>query len=219
MIVKVCGLKDPENLEQVLNLPIDWYGFIFYDQSPRMVDYERLSNWISSHGYNWEGKKRVGVFVNHPMEFILNASGDFGLDYAQLHGDESPDYLRELTIYKSVLANGGFDLIKAVSGSNHDLNVVAEQFAPYCKYLIIDTKTADGSFGGTGHKFDWKILEDYRGTVPFLLSGGIGPDDAESILKINHPLLAGVDLNSQFEVDKGIKNPQLLKNFIEKIKI
>lgn len=219
MIVKVCGLKNPENLEQVLNLSVDWYGFIFYEQSPRMVDYDVLSNWMAATNNNWEGKKRVGVFVNHPMEFILNASGDFGLDYAQLHGDESPDYLKELTVYKSVLANGGFDLIKAISGVQQDLNVLAEQYAPYCKYLLIDTKKADGSFGGTGEKFDWKILEDYRGPIPFLLSGGIGPQDAEAILKINHPLLAGIDLNSQFEVKKGIKNPQLLKDFVDKLKV
>lgn len=219
MKVKVCGLKNPDNMEQLLKLPIDWYGFIFYEPSPRRVNYETLSQWVTTHDSYWVGKKRVGVFVNHPMEFILNASGDFGLDYAQLHGDESPDYLRELTIYKSVLANGGFDIIKAVSGSNQDLNVVAEQFAPYCKYLLIDTKTTDGSFGGTGQKFDWKILEEYQGPIPFLLSGGIGPDDAEAILKINHPLLVGLDLNSQFEVEKGQKNPQLIKDFIEKIKV
>ncbi|MEY2950540.1 MAG: phosphoribosylanthranilate isomerase [Saprospiraceae bacterium] len=218
MKVKVCGLKNPENIDQLLNLSIDWLGFIFYEKSLRKVNYEELSKWITDHSNKFNGKKRVGVFVNHPMEFILNASGDFGLDYAQLHGDESLDYLRELTVYKSVLATGGFELIKAVSGTQKDLNVLAEQYAPYCKYLLIDTKTADGSFGGTGVKFDWKILDDYRGPIPFFLSGGIGPMDVETILKINHPLLAGVDLNSQFETAKGIKDPQLLKGFIEKIK-
>ena len=115
-----------------------------------------------------------------------------------------------------MLKRQGLKIIKAF---NVNENFDFETTLPYEKvadYFLFDTKTP--LHGGSGQKFDWRLLDKYTGHIPFLLSGGIGPDDAEEILKINHPKLTGIDVNSGFEDEPGVKNIEKLKNFIDQIK-
>ena len=198
MIVKVCGMRDAENIREVEALGIDLIGFIFWPKSSRYVS-ERPA-------YLPTNCKRVGVFVDENIEVVKKIAQDYALDYIQLHGNETPDYCALLK---------GHKLIKAFNiATAEDF----EQTKPYeglADYFLFDTKGK--SVGGNGTKFDWTVLAAYNGTTPFILSGGIGPDDAARIRSFHHPQLAGIDLNSKFEDAPALKNIQKLKTFLEQL--
>ncbi len=217
MKVKVCGLRDPENIEALAKLPIDFMGFIFYKKSPRNVTGDKLEKWLHKNGAVLGNIKRVGVFVNAEIEEILNRVHDFGLDYVQLHGNESPGYCREIQSFwaASTLKNARF--IKAFAV---DAEFDFEQTRAYegiCSLFLFDTKTPQ--HGGSGVSFDWNLLEKYKGNTPFLLSGGIDEGDAEAIKQLNIPQLYGVDVNSRFEVQPGVKDVEKLGRFLEKLEM
>jgi phosphoribosylanthranilate isomerase len=218
MLVKVCGMRDQENITAVQKLPIDMIGFIFYPKSPRFAESnKKLEKWL--HG---EGKKtldspaRVGVFVDAEVENVLNRVHDFELDYVQLHGNESPEYCRELSDLWSFSSIRRASIIKAF-GIDEKFDFAKTQFyRPYCKYFLFDTKGA--SFGGTGQRFNWELLNDYHGDTPFLLSGGIGPDSVDDIRLVRHPQLIGLDLNSKFEVSPGLKAVEKIAAFLNDLR-
>ena len=200
MIIKVCGMRDPDNIRQVDAQPgVDWMGFIFWPKSKRFVS--TFPKYMPVH------TKRVGVFVDDDIEQVKRIADEYALDLIQLHGHESPDYCRQLREWK---------IIKAFNiATLSDL----ENTKPYegiANYFLFDTKGK--SVGGNGEKFDWNVLNHYNGDTPFLLSGGIGPDDDERIRAFHHPLLAGIDLNSGFETSPAMKDPALLRTFFEKFK-
>ncbi|WP_102408474.1 phosphoribosylanthranilate isomerase [Parabacteroides bouchesdurhonensis] len=201
MIIKVCGMREPDNIRDVEMLGIDWIGFIFYPKSPRFVRDQAIAKTDSV--------KRVGVFVNASHEQIMETATSFGLDYLQLHGNESPD-----DCY--ALQKRGYAVIKAISiYSAEDLEQTKE-YEGRVDYFLFDTKCS--GYGGSGQQFDWDILTTYTGNTPFLLSGGINPGSSAAIRKFRHPLFAGIDLNSGFESEPGLKDTEKLKDFIETIK-
>lgn len=199
MIIKVCGMRDPDNIRAIDALPgVDWMGFIFWPQSKRYVSESPKDMPIN--------KKRVGVFVDEDLEQVKRIAQEYALDLIQLHGHESPDYLRQLREWKVIKA---FNI-----ATPSDL----ESTKPYegiADYFLFDTKGK--SVGGNGEKFDWSVLDHYEGKTPFLLSGGIGPDDAERINAFHHPQLAGIDLNSGFETAPAMKDPALLRTFLSQL--
>jgi len=201
MLIKVCGMKFPENIKEVAALNPGLMGFIFYPKSPRYAEpldvhaLETLSTSI----------KKIGVFVNESLENILTILYKYKLDGAQLHGAEMVGICREL---KSV----GYIVIKAFPIAEAYNFKVTKAYEGACDYFLFDTKT--DAYGGSGIKFNWKMLEEYIGETPFLLSGGITVDDSEAISKIEHPKFAGIDLNSKFEISPGLKNVELLRQFI-----
>jgi phosphoribosylanthranilate isomerase len=143
---------------------------------------------------------------------IADKCRNFMLDFIQLHGNESPVYLREL----KQIVPAGIAFIKAFSiGTENDLSLTSG-FEGLCNYFLFDTPSK--GHGGSGISFDWKILNSYKGSIPFLLSGGIGPESIESIRIFNHPLFAGVDLNSRFETAPAMKNTALLSGFVQNLK-
>lgn len=207
MIVKVCGMRDPENIRAVDSLEaVNWMGFIFYPKSPRYVE--------SLPAHMPERARRIGVFVNATAEFILNHVTDYRLDGIQLHGSETPGFcqiLREMLPH----SHRSFLIVKAFSiASVADLsNVYA--YHGFCDYFLFDTKCSE--YGGSGQTFDWSILHRYHGHTPFLLSGGIGPESLNQLTSFWHPQWAGIDLNSRFEQAPCIKDTTLLKQFLNEI--
>ena len=180
-------------------------GFIFYPKSPRYaepLDVEILQSLPTS-------MKKVGVFVNEDLERILTLVFKYKLDGVQLHGTENKDICQKLK-------ETGLIVIKAFSIAEANNFKVTSTYEGVCDYFLFDTKT--DAYGGSGIKFDWTILDEYKGETPFLLSGGISADDAEAILKINHPKMAGIDLNSKFELKPGEKNIELLRGFLKEIR-
>ncbi len=200
MIVKVCGMRDSENIRAVEKTNADLMGFIFHPKSPRFV--------ASLPEYMPKKQKRVGVFVNASLEQILAKAQTFSLEYIQLHGDEAPAFCSELK-------NRGLKVIRAQRITNADDIIRAESYN-MADLMIFDTKTE--LYGGSGKKFNWQLLENYKGCVPFLLSGGIRSDTFEEIKAFFHPQFAGIDLNSGFEISPALKDVGKLNNFIEKIK-
>jgi phosphoribosylanthranilate isomerase len=178
-------------------------GFIFYAGSPRYVpDKDEYLDAVQSCT-----KTKVGVFVNETLEEILRKVTTFRLDYVQLHGDESPDFCRRLR-------DAGCAVIKAFSVSSEQDFGHVSAYEPFVEYFLFDTKSSER--GGTGKRFDWSILEAYQGNNPFLLSGGIGAEYLEDLIAFSHPLIAGIDLNSRFELSPALKNIEKLEEFLSK---
>ena len=217
MKIKVCGMREPDNVADLLGLPIDYMGFIFYKKSPRNVKKGPLIDWVQKNVKAFNGIKRVGVFVNSEIDFILNKVHDYKLDYVQLHGDESAEYCAEIQSFWAISTMRSAKLIKVFSVDDDFDFSITKAYEAHCSYFLFDTKGAQK--GGNGVKFNWNILEEYEGTLPFFLSGGIDPDAAESIRSLNLTQLHGIDINSRFEVKPGLKDIEKIKPFVEAIKI
>ncbi len=192
-------MREAENIREAEALGIDWMGFIFWPQSSRYVA-ERPS-------YLPTRCKRVGVFVDEQIEQVRQIAEDYALDIIQLHGNESPEYARTLD---------GRTLIKAFNIATADDLAQTRPYEGIVDLFLFDTKGR--TVGGNGEKFDWTVLESYQGATPFLLSGGIGPDDAERIRAFRHPRCIGIDLNSRFEVSPAFKDIDRLRGFVKQIR-
>ncbi|MBK8515847.1 MAG: phosphoribosylanthranilate isomerase [Saprospiraceae bacterium] len=195
MIIKVCGLKSAKNLLEVSLLGINMVGYNFYVKSPRYVD-------IDMPEIKGEIQK-VGVFVNDTIEKIREKKERYGLNFIQLHGDESPDF--------ALMVQDICPVIKAFRIDEQFDGELLNEFG-FVSYFIFDTVTP--YFGGSGKKFDWNKLYHFNIRVPFLLSGGIGPGDSAKILEIQHPFFAGIDINSKFEVSPGVKDIATINKFL-----
>lgn len=204
MIIKVCGMREADNILDVEHLDIDWMGFIFYGGSSRYVA-TRPSHLPALC-------KKVGVFVNSSSEVIKSRLKTYGLDLIQLHGRETPGLCKML---KSSLPFGT-GLIKAIQIKDKEDFIKADAYAPFIDYFLFETRC--DSYGGSGQKFDWNLLDNYNSEKPFILTGGIGPEDAQSILNIHNPHFAGIDLNSGFELRPAYKDVRLLEKFIYQIR-
>lgn len=203
MKVKICGLLDGDNIREVEYLKPDMVGFICWPGSKRFVG--TRPSYLPQ-------VERVGVFVNPTLTEISEAIERLGLNRLQLHGDESPHFCR------TVRNQTGLSIIKALPIREAE---DVDKALPYTQeravdLLLFDTKCSDR--GGSGCQFDWKVLQRYTEKKPFLLSGGIGPDDAERVLMFQHPAMAGIDINSRFETAPGIKDIEKLKTFLSRIR-
>ena len=204
MIIKVCGMREPENIRAVERTGIDWMGFIFWPRSGRYVS--------APPSYLPQKAKRVGVFVDADADTVKRHVADCALDIVQLHGHESPEYLRSL---RSVFSGSALLFIKAFSiADDKDLRRTAA-YEGIADYFLFDTKTPLP--GGSGMKFDWSVLSAYTGRTPFLLSGGIGPDDAPRVRSFKHEKLAGIDLNSRFETAPAMKDANRIARFLSQL--
>lgn len=201
-IIKVCGMTDASNIRLVAETGVDWIGMIFWQPSSRCCHDPGVAQTIP------EGIQRVGVFVDEEVETIVRRTEECGLNRVQLHGRETATSIRQL---RQRLPQG-VEIIKAISILTLDDLALAEDYEPLVDYLLFDTKCE--TVGGSGRQFDWSILNHYQGQRPFLLSGGIGPDDARRLAAFSHPQLAGYDLNSRFETAPGIKNVEALQRFL-----
>ena len=199
-MIKVCGMREVENIREVEALGIDLMGFIFWPKSSRYVS--------GRPAYLPTQCKRVGVFVNEDIE--KNIAEDYVLDFIQFHGSESPEQISHLSPLTSHLS-----IIKAFNIATANDLEATKPYEGIADYFLFDTKAQLP--GGSGQQFDWSVLADYVGETPFLLSGGIGPDDAESVKAFHHPKCVGFDLNSKFEIEPALKDIQKLKTFLEQL--
>jgi phosphoribosylanthranilate isomerase len=206
MKIKVCGLRDLLNIEELLKLKPDFIGFIFYPKSKRYVGAQiphDIQIIIPS------SVQKVGVFVDEPFDTLVEKTSSNALDLVQLHGKELPDYCEKLKklnirIIKAFGISAGFNF------------ETVKDFEPYCDYYLFDT--AADIHGGTGIKFEWKKLDQYTGNKPFFLSGGIQSGDAGEIRSLVHNQLHAIDINSRFELEPGLKDIPKLKSFIKQIR-
>lgn len=204
MIIKVCGLTDVNNIEELENsCNIAMVGYNFYSKSKRFLDIKS----VDLDDFNSINSLKVGVFVDADLMYIEDHIEAFDLDFVQLHGNESIDFV-------DLVANVT-NVIKAVGIETKEDLMNARQYRS-CEYILFDKKSP--LHGGTGVQFDWKLLKHYTGETPFLLAGGIGPEDFTKVKEIKHNHFAGVDLNSKFETSAGIKNVNMIKGFLYDLK-
>jgi len=196
--LKICGLRD--NAQEVIDeIKPHFAGFIYYEKSPRYVenlDHKSISNI-----------KKVGVFVNADKSFILERIKEDGLEFIQLHGDESPNYCQTIKQYAQV--------IKVFAGNNENLNQeLIDSYFDHVDYYLFDTKT--DKYGGTGIQFDWELLKSLSIKKPVILSGGIDLESIDRIKELDLEIYA-IDVNSQFEDRPGLKNLEKLNALKQKL--
>ena len=202
MRIKVCGMRDSENITELVGLTPDYIGFIFYDKSKRFVaDFPQVEIPSSI--------KKTGVFVNETIDEVVRKVSKHTLNAIQLHGNESADYCKDLRsrtdaeIIKAFAVDENFDFKQVVGYESH------------CDLFLFDTKGKE--YGGNGLKYDWSVLKKYKGQTPFLLSGGINENDVKVIKEFKHNKFVGIDLNSGFENAPSEKNIKKLKEFKYKL--
>jgi phosphoribosylanthranilate isomerase len=202
MLIKVCGMRQPDNIRALQSLPVHFMGLIFHEASPR-----HITKKIPVPLLNKEMIPRVGVFVDKSMDYIGQKIGEYRLFGVQLHGQETPAFCEKLLhkfpklcIFKSFSVDKDFDFS------------VTTPYKEVAHFFIFDTKGEKA--GGNGVSFDWKLLKQYDGIVPFLLSGGIKEQDVAPILQLAFPYLVGVDINSRFETEPALKDIDKINRFI-----
>jgi len=206
MKIKVCGMRDPQNIASVAELKPDYMGFIFYERTPR---YAGNMPPEAVHALP-DDICRVGVFVNATYSEICSIADKYRLDMVQLHGDEPAEFCASIRKLRPVIKSVAIE-------SAGDVGFYAGLYADVVDYLLFDTRTP--LFGGSGQRFDWEVLETYTGDTPFFLSGGVGPEDARCLNDLRLPAMHAVDVNSRFETAPALKNIELLKEFIKTVKI
>lgn len=217
-------MRDADNIRAVAALDIDFLGFIFYPKSPRYAqkavpETELMTNTATASRRNdmvMRKPQRVGVFVDETPQAIIAHIHNDQLDYVQLHGHELPEMIDHLK--RAVISDNHHSLkvIKAFSISKPDDLLQTKAYEGIADLFLFDTPTE--SYGGSGKKFDWQMLQAYDGHTPFLLSGGIGPEDTDRIRTFEHPQCIGIDLNSRFETAPGIKDVEALRRFTENLR-
>lgn len=200
--LKICGMREPDNIAGVADLQPDYMGFIFYPGSKRYVAdlqpavLEELPKSV----------KPTGVFVNEDPDTVIRLAKTYKLAALQLHGSESPDYCRKI---KEALPDT--EVVKAFGVNNEFKFSDLTEFNEVVDYFLFDTQTE--SHGGSGKVFDWRLLANYTGNKPYFLSGGIGIEQAEALNSINDNRLYAIDINSRFELEPGLKDLERLKEF------
>ena len=205
--VKVCGLTKLNQIKELINLEVDFLGFIFYEKSPRYV----LNHLSLEEIAEINHQAKVGVFVNEDLEKIIEISGQADLNFIQLHGDENEDFISELR----QKLNPEIGIIKVIRVGSQKSEVRSEIEKVFgsaktdklkqstINYLLFDTDSK--AFGGTGKTFDWNILNDINIPIPYFLSGGISLKNVEDLKNINQKPIA-LDINSKFEIEAGNKD-------------
>lgn len=198
-------MREPDNIRNVTKTGVTWMGMIFWPKSSRYVSDLSAADAIP------EVITRVGVFVNQPNEEIVRIANRCRLNIIQLHGSES---VADIMALRKMLPEDT-KVMKAISVSDANDVKKADCYADVVDILLFDTKCQ--TVGGSGKQFDWAVLDGYNGALPFLLSGGISPDDAERLASFHHPKMIGIDLNSRFETAPGIKAAAPLASFIKEV--
>lgn len=208
MKIKVCGNTVVTQVKEMDEIPIDYAGFIFYKSSPRYVgekmqimDLQNLSTKL----------KKVGVFVNESRDEIMRKIDDFKLDVVQLHGDETPEFCKQISDHISVIR------AFRISEKQADVDWMIKDFEEVCDYYLFD-KESKSVYGGSGEKFDWNLLQHAAIGKQFFIGGGISQNDVATLTAFHHPFFYGIDINSRFEISPGIKDIQKVKEFVNDLK-
>lgn len=203
--VKICGITSLEDARFVAGALADYIGFIFYPDSPRFVEPARagaINNWI-------EGPKKVGVFVNQPLDDVQSIARQSGLDLVQLHGNESVEYCGLME--KPVIKVFHIDEDATVDSIKKEI----EPYLDVVDYLLFDTKIS-GLWGGTGVTFNWDLLSDITDEKPFFLSGGLQIDNVRNAIQKTKPY--AIDLSSGIEKTPGLKDFDKIETFFDEMR-
>jgi phosphoribosylanthranilate isomerase len=201
MKLKICGMRQLENIKAVLSMQPDYLGFNFYPLSKRYVGEDFEIKHLA-----FGDTKKVGVFVNETKASILSIAKRYDLDYVQLHGNETIALCQEI--------NSCYPVIKAIGIKERADLLLINNYAPAVTHILLDSKSAE--YGGTGQSFDWNLLNEIK--IPYLLSGGLNQQNTIELKQMGLEYLFGIDVNSGFEIEPALKDIvalQILKNNIQ----
>lgn len=203
---KICGLTDATAVEAAVKHGADMVGFVFYPPSPRNVSAEQaeaLLNEVPS------GIDRVGLFVDPETDFLDKILAKARLDLLQLHGDETPERCRAISVYF------GLPIIKAIKVSTKADLKAAKDYEDAVDWLMFDARpAADGALpGGNGKAFDWTILQGAEFKRPWLLAGGLTPENLSQAVQQSGA--RAVDVSSGVESAPGKKDPAKIRAFLD----
>lgn len=203
--IKVCGINDEISMRTATKYKADYVGLVFYERSPRNISINKSKKLLKFKG---QSTKVVALTVNPTDELINQINKNLKPDYIQLHGNETPSRC------KQIKRNFNIPVIKGLGISNKtDLKNLMNDFENSCDILLLDSPP-ENLPGGNGKKFDWSILSNFRSKTKWMLAGGINIENInEAIKSVNPP---AIDISSGLEINKGIKDPNLIKNFILK---
>ncbi len=206
--VKICGIKDQEALDTAIEAGVRYVGFVFYPDSPRYIDPAEAKILAESIP---KSVRRVGLFVDPGNKQLEKFLSIVPLDMVQLHGDETPQRVIEIKELTSK------PVMKAIRiATKYDMEEL-EDYEAAADWLLFDSKPAGASLpGGTGQSFDWSILKDKTFRKPWMLSGGLTEENVVDALSLLNPKV--VDVSSGVESEKGIKDPEKIRNFINIVK-
>jgi len=205
MKVKVCGMREWENIQQIVELSPDYLGFIHYKESPRDVTNLKMRFVVQSLP---DEVAPVAVFVDADINLVKEKIKENGYTHVQFHGNESPEHCRNIMSNVKIIKTFNID-------EEFDFSEL-DDYEQVCDYYLFDTKS--GGPGGSGKQFDWNLLTKYEGNKPFFLSGGIGEKDVEKIKSLVMPGLFAIDVNSKFEIEPAVKDSGKLDPFIKAIR-
>jgi phosphoribosylanthranilate isomerase len=203
--IKICGITNLEDARFAAGALVDYLGFIFYEKSPRYIEPAEagaIINWI-------EGPEKVGVFVNQPLDDVNRIAKESGLDYVQLHGDESVEYCE--LIEKPIIKVIHIQEETVPYLLKHQI----DQYTEVADFLLFDTKI-DGLWGGTGTSFDWDMLTEAEIEIPFFLSGGLGAENIKGAVETVQPY--AVDVSSSLEQKPGLKDFEKIETFMDEMR-
>lgn len=210
--LKVCGLTQLDQIQELISMNVNFLGFIFYEKSPRYV----LNHLSLEEISNIEHQGKVGVFVNESLDKIIETAEKAKLKFIQLHGDEDENFIIELR--KKINIETGIIKVIRIGSEKSEVKGKLQQTInsqpSTLNYLLFDTDSK--AFGGTGKQFDWNILNEIEIPLPYFLSGGISEENINQLNILNQKLFA-LDINSKFEIEPGIKNIKTIKVFKDMI--
>ncbi len=204
--IKVCGMKIPENIEAVSGLKPDLMGFIFYPPSKRFIGLDFESSHLKSIE---KSILKTAVFVNATIDEVLEFAKVYDMQAVQLHGSESPEFCQQVK-------DAGFFTVKAFGVDDEFDFSTLNPYQNHIDLFLFDTKTEQ--HGGSGKAFNWQVLDNYKLEKPFMLSGGISLGNLDDVLTLKHPQFYGIDINSKFEVEPGLKDMEKLETAFKKLK-
>jgi phosphoribosylanthranilate isomerase len=208
MKLKVCGITQLEQLKQLDEIGVNYAGLIFYEQSARCIINKLKADDVKNFPF---ALKKIGVFVNAEEEYILTQVENFGLDIVQLHGDETPAFCSQVSNHVTVTK-----AFRITQTNEQNIDWMVKPYEEYCDYYLFDTNRKN-AYGGTGEKFDWKVLNENKINKPFFLSGGIGVNDIEKVKAFEHPFFYCVDVNSKVEIAEGIKDINMVREIANEL--
>ncbi len=208
MKLKVCGITQLEQLQQLDKIGVNYAGLIFYPQSARCIINKLADADVKSLQLSL---KKIGVFVNAEEHFIMSKVENYGLDMVQLHGDETPGFCK--IISDQITVSKAFRITQT---NEQNIDWMIKPYEEYCDYYLFDTNRKN-AYGGTGEKFDWNLLQQNKINKPFFLSGGIGVKDVEKLKTFEHPFFYCVDVNSRVEIANGIKDMVAVKTIADEL--
>lgn len=219
-------MRDADNIREVTQLGVDWIGFVFWADSPRFVrqissragiipDYSSLEHVDfneKSTKQQVSKVKKVGVFVDDMPQNIVTRVVNYHLDIIQLQGSESRIMVDNLRRTLDPDIRPGIQIMKSLTLQCADDLEKCKEYEGSVDYFLFDIRTKNQNVEDS--TTDWSIVDSYKGNIPFILSGDIGPNDVELVKSFRHPLLAGIELNSCFESEPAMKDVELIRKFI-----